>query len=94
MKKLFLILISLLFVYSSYDIHLKDSNIEYVSSILWTKLYDVKVNGKYAFCSFKNGLAVIDISDKKNPDIVSRLYLGGGNSLDIKNSYAFIAAGD
>ena len=40
------------------------SRLEYVGSTLWTKLHDVKIEGNYAYCAFKNGFAVFE---NRNP---------------------------
>jgi len=69
------------------------SNLEYVSSILWTKAYDAKIDGDHAYCAFLNGLVILDISNKLKPVFISRLFLGGGFGIDLKHNFAFIAAG-
>jgi len=35
----------------------EDFNVEYVGSCLWSGVYDVWVDGDYAYCAFVNGLA-------------------------------------
>ena len=65
---------------------------EFVDSILWTKAYDIKVEGDRGYCAFMNGLMILDLSPRR-PTQVSRLYLGGGNGIDIDGSLACVAAG-
>jgi hypothetical protein len=67
--------------------------IQYVNSELWTRAFDVTVREEYAYCAFLNGLGVLDITDKANPRLVSKLFLGGGFGIDIDESHAFVAAG-
>ena len=66
---------------------------EYVNSIIWTGLNDIKVRDNYAYCAFRNGLAIIDISSPENPTIISQLYNDGGNgmAIAIEGNYAFLA---
>jgi hypothetical protein len=69
-------------------------DLEYVDSLLWSKAYDIEVAGDYAYCSFLNGLLVLDISDKRDPVSISRLYLGGGFGINLQENLACIAAGE
>jgi len=69
-------------------------NLEFVGSALWSKAHDVRVSGDYAFGAFKNGLLILDISEKEEPRFVSQLYLGGGSGLDLNANTAFVAAGE
>jgi hypothetical protein len=71
-----------------------DKPLTYVNSLFWSNLYDVAVAGNYAYCSFRNGLMILDVSQKEKPEEVSRLYLGGGSGIDLKPGLAFIAARD
>ena len=57
--------------------------IEYVGSELWTRAFDLEVREGYAYCSFLNGLGVLDVTDKANPRLVSKLFLGGGFGIDV-----------
>ncbi len=68
------------------------NDITYVSSILWTDAEDVQVVGDYAYCAFRNGLLIFDVSDPANPSFVSRFYLSGeGRGIFVKNSYVYLA---
>jgi len=66
-------------------------NIEYVNSMYWTGVYDVKVRGDYAYCCFDPGLVIFDILDIEHPAFVSRLNIIGENfHIEIFNDYAYI----
>ncbi len=67
--------------------------IQYVDSGLWTRAFDVKVSDGYAYVSFLNGLGVLDVTDKANPRLVSKLFIGGGFGIDVHDNHAFMAAG-
>ena len=69
-------------------------NLEYVSSSLWTYTNDVKVVDNYAFCVFKNGHVVFDISNQSAPLPVWRYYTPGtANCIAVQGDYAFLADG-
>ncbi|MCP4899847.1 MAG: hypothetical protein GY906_23005, partial [bacterium] len=70
------------------------SEFELVSSTLWTRAYDVEVRDDYAYCSFLNGLVILDVSKSDDPQIVSQLLLGGGFGLDVTAGKAYVAAGE
>jgi hypothetical protein len=42
--------------------------------------------------SFLNGLGIIDVTDESNPQMVSKVYLGGGFGLDLQGGHAYVAA--
>ena len=67
--------------------------IRYIDSALWTKAYDIKVAGERAYCAFLNGLMILDLSDKRRPAKISKLYLGGGNGIAVEGSFAYVASG-
>ena len=69
------------------------NEIQYVDSELWTRAFDMTVREGYAYCSFLNGLGILDVTDKANPRLVSKLFLGGGFGIDVHESHAFVAAG-
>lgn len=74
---------------------LADSNVTYVSSILWTGVNDVQVVGDYAYCAFVNGFVILDVSDPTNPVFLSKVYLqGAGNGIFVQNNYVYLADGD
>ena len=67
----------------------------YVSSTLWTQLNDVQVEGRYAYCAFANGLAILDVADSTKPSLVSELYFAGtGEGIFVKDNYAYLADGN
>ncbi|MGD8540354.1 MAG: hypothetical protein PVI66_16705, partial [Candidatus Aminicenantes bacterium] len=70
-----------------------NTGLEYVGSTLWTKAYDIAISDNYAYCAFLNGLVVLDIEDRKKPDFVSQVYLGGGFGIAVKNNLAILASG-
>jgi hypothetical protein len=68
--------------------------LEFVSSVLWTRAYDVEIRDDYAYCSFLNGLVILDVSESDDPRMVSQLFLGGGFGLDVTGGRAYVAAGE
>jgi hypothetical protein len=83
----------IVFLGSSPGLFSEDLELEYVSSILWTQLHDIEINGNYVYCAFLNGLMILDVSNKRKPIQVSQLFLGGGFGLALKDKLAFVAAG-
>ena len=71
----------------------RSDSIEYVNSAVWTRAYDIEVHDGYAFCSFLNGLGIIDITNKAEPQLLSQLFLGGGFGIDVENEHAYLASG-
>jgi len=68
------------------------NNITYLSSTLWTDAEDVQVVGDYAYCAFRNGLLIFDVSDPANPSFAGKFYLvGRGGGIYVKDSYAYLA---
>ena len=70
------------------------AGLEYASSILWSKAYDVQIDGDFAYCGFLNGLVILDVTDRRSPAAVSQLYLGGGFDVEKAGNLVFIAAGN
>lgn len=66
--------------------------LEVIGSELWSGFTSAAVSGNYAFVSLQHGLWVIDVSDPTAQVVVADLYLGGGGSVRIQGSYAFVAA--
>jgi len=67
---------------------------EYVTSILWGLIKDVKVVGDFAYCATTTGLAIIEVSDPSDPKLASHFYTAGyANGLDVKSHYAYMACG-
>ncbi|MCP4581730.1 MAG: hypothetical protein GY839_08920, partial [candidate division Zixibacteria bacterium] len=70
-------------------------HVDYVGSTLWTEVRDVKTDGNYAYCNFRNGLMVLDISNPSIPSYHSQIYLGGNDrKFNFYNDYIFVANGD
>jgi len=70
------------------------AGLEYASSILWSKAYDVQIEGNYAYCGFLNGLVILDLADRRSPAAVAQLYLGGGFDVEKVGNLVFVAAGN
>ena len=71
--------------------------IEYVNSGLWTGVPDVEVVGPYAFCSYHNGLVILDVSNPGSPQLHSKLLCPSqsrGEGLDVEGNFAYLADGD
>ena len=67
-------------------------NTEYVSSTLWSDLNDVDVLGDYAYCVFRNGMTIVDISDPSSPFTIGQVYCQGeGVDIEIAGDYAFVS---
>jgi len=93
MKKFYCILAALLTLVGAFwpPLPVCAQNIEYVNSMYWTAVYDVKVRGNYAYCCFDPGLVILDIVDIEHPAFISRLNLIGDNShIEIFDDYAYI----
>ena len=71
-----------------------EGGLEYVGSTLWSKAFDVTVDGDYAYAAFLNGLKVIDVRQKRLPYEVSQLFLGGGRDIEKRGPLVYLAAGD
>jgi len=77
-------------------IPLKAQNIDFLSSSLWSGCGEVKIGGDYAYCAYKDGLLIVNISDPINPFYQGQLYLPGLNAeiqgpfIDISGDYAYL----
>jgi hypothetical protein len=66
----------------------------YIGGALWTNAVDVVVDGDYAYCSFRNGLVVLDITNPDQTFFVSKLFLMGyGSGLAKQDNYIYFTAG-
>jgi hypothetical protein len=72
-KKLFSAASIIVFACSFFTPFLQASELEYVSSLLWSKAYDAKIIGARAYCAFLNGLVILDVSNTRKPALISRL---------------------
>ena len=73
MRKSYLILALLLIL--STDIH--SQSIEYENSMFWNNHHSIVVDGDYAYCSYRFGLLILDISNPEEPAFVSRIFIEG-----------------
>ncbi len=71
--------------------NLGNDELEFVSSAVWTRAYDAEVQGGYAYCSFLNGLVILDVTDSENPQKVSQLYLGGGAGIAVADGRVYVS---
>ncbi len=79
---------------------LENGTIQYTGSCMWQGMSDVFVCGDSVWCSFQDGLWLIDISDISNPEFLSRIYtplytlkqgqIMGVNDILIEGDYAYI----
>ncbi len=71
-----------------------DSNLAMMGSGFWSGVGDAQVVGNLAYCSFANGLVILDVSDPLNPTQFSMTPLSGqGKDISVDGSYAYIASG-
>ncbi len=78
----------------------ENGTIQHVGSCMWQGMSDVFVCGDSVWCSFQDGLWLIDISDILNPEFLSRIYtplytlkqgqIMGVNDILIEGDYAYI----
>ncbi|UCD95339.1 MAG: T9SS type A sorting domain-containing protein [Candidatus Zixiibacteriota bacterium] len=52
-----------------------NADLEYLSSCLWPEPSDIWVEQNLAYCSFTNGLMILNVSDVVQPDTLSTLFL-------------------
>jgi hypothetical protein len=70
------------------------SEIKFAGSTLWTDPRDVTVKDGIAYCSYMNGLFIIDVSKPESPSFVSKLFMAGeGRGLTLKNDLVYLADG-
>ncbi|NUO18222.1 T9SS type A sorting domain-containing protein [bacterium] len=70
-------------------------SINYVGSTFWSGGPDLEVIGDYAYCSFHNGIKVLDASDPSNLTEVSQAACPGrGEGLDVNGNYVYLANGE
>ena len=73
----------------------QSEDVEYAGSALWTGATDIVAEGDYAYCSFLNGLVILDISDPAVPTLASRYYFHGhGQDILKSGTYVYIADGE
>lgn len=73
----------------------KAQGIDYINSFYWSSLYDVEINGNYAYCCLDPGLVILDITDIEEPSFLNRLYIPGDNrNIILANRCAYIFGDD
>lgn len=73
----------------------RSEHIEYVNSTLWAGVPDVEVVDDYAYCSFHNGLIILDVSDPSDMQFVSKVFCPGrGEGIDVSGDYVYLANGE
>lgn len=98
MKRLIIIL--LLLLCSSIVSIASAQDVDYVNSILWNWIHEVKIVDDYAYCVFQNGLVILDVSNPESPELVSKTYIEGPQnelidySIAFYSHYALIAKGE
>lgn len=71
-----------------------DVVIEYAGSAFWNCARYVDAVGDYAFLTMDFGLMILDVSDKSDPQIASRLYMPSATTrLQVVGNYAYICGG-
>ncbi len=69
--------------------------LEYVNSIYWTDINDLKLRGDYAYCCFGSGLVIYDMTTLSFPLISSRIFIQGSNKhIELHENYAYMFGKD
>jgi len=70
-------------------------NLELLSSTPLSNVKAVYVVGNYAYCSYADGLIILDISDKIQPHVAGQLTLSGAGReiISVSGNYAYVFAG-
>ena len=72
----------------------RGQGVEYVNSTLWTTVSDIQIVGNYAYCVFRDGLVILDISNPTNPTLLSQFYLqGNGEGIFVQDNFTFLVNG-
>jgi len=95
MKRVIIILsITLIALLVSFVANAKAQSIEYMGSTLWTGARDVEIVGDYAYCAFRNGLVIVNVSNPASPSFMTRLFCrGSGEGIYISGIFAYMANG-
>lgn len=68
--------------------------LELAGTAFWNNAYYCDAVGDYVFLTMDFGLVILDVSDKTDPQIASRLYMPSGtNRLQVVGNYAYICGG-
>jgi hypothetical protein len=69
--------------------------IVYDASSLWTENHDIIIDGDLAYCAYDQGLAIFDISDLTQPELIGNLPLFSEcTGIEYRDLYVFIAASE
>jgi len=84
-----------LFQSTNYDIRADKTDYDltpvYLGSALWTFAHDIRVEDDIAYVCFGPGLALFDVSDPGDPQLLSRYYMQKCNGgIDVANGYLFM----
>ncbi len=73
----------------------KAQYINFLGSTLWHQANGVQVVGNYAYCAFKYGIVILDISDRTAPQFLGQCPLTGeGKEIAVWGNYAYLAEGN
>ena len=71
-----------------------DTVLELAGTAFWNNAYYCDAVGDHVFLTMDFGLLILDVSDKSDPQVVSRLYLPSSTSrLQVVGNYAYICGG-
>lgn len=69
-------------------------DIQHVTTMMWSGLSDVVVQGNYAYCVARYGLLILDVSNPAEPAFVSQIYTNGAHysshDIAVSNSYVYL----
>ena len=67
---------------------------EFAGSAFWNHPYYCDAVGDYAFVTMDFGLMILDVSDKSNPQVASRMYMPSSTRrLQVVGDYAYVCGG-
>jgi hypothetical protein len=61
----------------------EEKALEYVNSLFWSKMVDVAIDSNYAYCAYRNGLMVMNVTKKDKPTVV-------GDYIYVSDTYSVI----
>jgi hypothetical protein len=67
-------------------------SIDFVGMGMWRSIWDMKIQGNYAYCAFQKGLAILDISNPNSVTEVSKLFCyGAAWGIEVQGDYVYLA---
>jgi hypothetical protein len=67
-------------------------NIDFVGMGMWRSIWDMKIQGDYAYCAFQKGLVILDISNLDSVAEIGKLFCYGfGWGIDVLDNYVYLA---